>query len=280
MKKLVTNFGLKPALFLAVLGLGFTSCSDDNDDDVIVGEDNARLTVRMTDAPGDYEEVNIDVQDVMIKTEADSEEGEDGWESLDGVEAGIYNLLDLTGGITQLLADSEVPAGTLNEIRLVLGDDNSVLLRDEVEPEPLSTPSAQQSGLKLNVGQELEAGEEYEYLLDFDVEESIVTTGNGGYILKPVIRLSAYANTGVIVGEVHPTDHVALVKATSGSTTISAYTDEEGEFALHGVPAGTYKVTITPDEESGYNEIIENDVVVEEDGTADLETVFLDGSAE
>lgn len=280
MKKLVTNFGLKPALFLAVLGLGFTSCSDDNDDDAIIGEDNARLTVRMTDAPGDYEEVNVDVQDVQIKIDAESEEDEDGWESLDGVETGIYNLLELTGGITQLLADSEVPAGHLSEIRLVLGDDNSVLLRDGDELEPLSTPSAQQSGLKLNVGEELEAGEEYVYLLDFDVEESIVTTGNGGYILKPVIRLSAYANAGEIVGEIHPTDHVAHVKATNGSHTISAYTDEAGEFALHAVPAGTYKVTITPDEESGYNQIVVNDVVVEEDGTTDLETVFLDGSAE
>lgn len=280
MKKLVTNFGLRPALFLAVLGLSFTGCSDDKDDDAIVGEDNARLTVRLTDAPGDYEEVNIDVQDVMIKTDADTEEGEDGWESLEGVEAGIYDLLELTGGITQLLAESEVPAGHLSEIRLVLGDDNSVLLRGSEDLEPLSTPSAQQSGLKLNVGEELEAGEEYEYLLDFDVEESIVTTGNGGYILKPVIRLSAYANTGEIVGEVHPTDHVALVKATNGSHTISAYTDEAGEFALHGVPAGTYKVTITPDEASGYSQIVENDVVVEENGTTDLETIFIDGSTE
>ncbi|HSP11678.1 MAG TPA: DUF4382 domain-containing protein [Salegentibacter sp.] len=278
MKRSFRKWSLKPAIFVAVLGLGFTSCSDD-DNDGPIDEENARVTVRMTDAPGDYDAVKVDVLDVMVQVEV--EQGvtdEEGWLSLDDVEAGQYDLLELTGGITQELADSEIPAGFVSQIRLVLGPDNFVTV-DGVEL-PLATPSAQQSGLKLNLNQELEAGEHYEFLLDFDVEESIVTTGNGGFILKPVIRLSAYDDAGQIVGEVHPTEYSTLVTATNGSNTISAYTSDSGEFVLHALPAGTYKVTVTPEEASGYSTITINDVEVEADGTTDLETIFLDGSVE
>lgn len=278
MKRSFRNWSLKPAIFLAVLGLSFTSCSDDDNDDVLA-EENARVTVRMTDAPGDYEKVIVDVKDVMVQVEAEQGVTDDeGWLSLDNVKEGQYDLLELTGGITQELADSEIPAGFVSQIRLVLGPDNFVTV--DGDDFPLATPSAEQSGLKLNLNEELEAGEHYEFLLDFDVEESIVEQGNGGYTLKPVIRLSAYANTGEIIGEVHPTSISTLVKATNGSHTISAYTADNGAFKLHAIPAGTYKVTITPDEASGFPAIIMNDVVVEADATIDLKTVFLDGSGE
>ncbi|MBO2543456.1 DUF4382 domain-containing protein [Salegentibacter sp. BDJ18] len=272
MKRTMKNLKLKSLLLAAVVAFGFTSCSDDDENGVEEG--NAQLTVRMTDAPGDYDEVWVDVQDVMIKTEAAVGEEEAEWESLSNVETGRYDLLQLTGGVSQLLADVEIPAGYLDQIRLVLGPDNVVVINGEENP--MATPSAQQSGLKLNVQQELEAGESYEYLLDFDVDESIVTTGNGGYILKPVIRMSAMANTGSIVGEVHPNDKKSLVKAQNASHTISAYTDEDGNFALHGVPAGTYKVIVTPDAETGYDAITEDNVEVVQGEAKDLETIYLE----
>lgn len=266
------NLKLKSLLLAAVVAFGFTSCSDDDENGGVEG--NAQLTLRMTDAPGDYDQVWVDVQDVMIKTEAPVGEEEAEWESLANVEAGRYDLLQLTGGVSQLLADVEIPAGYLDQVRLILGPDNAVVV-DGVEI-PMATPSAQQSGLKLKVEQELEPGESYEYLLDFDVDESVVTTGNGGYILKPVIRMMAMANTGSIVGEIHPTETKSLVKAQNASYTISAYTDEAGNFVLHGVPAGTYKVTVTPDAETGLEVKTIDNVKVEEDTPVDLETIYLE----
>lgn len=272
MKRTMKNLKLKSLLLAAVVAFGFTSCSDDEENGIEEG--NAQLTVRMTDAPGDYDEVWVDVQDVMIKTEAEVGEEEGEWESLSNVETGRYDLLQLTGGVSQLLADVEIPAGYLDQIRLVLGPDNVVVI--DGEENPMATPSAQQSGLKLNVQQELEAGESYEYLLDFDVDESVLETGNAGYILKPVIRMSAMANTGSIMGKVHPTDFQSLVKAKNASHTISAYTDESGNFVLHGVPAGTYQVTITPEAETGLEMETVDNVEVEEDDAKDLETIYLE----
>ena len=273
MKIMMKNLKLKSLMLAAVVAFGFTSCSDDEGENG-VEEGNAQVTVRMTDAPGDYDQVWVDVDDVMIKTEAEVGEEEGAWESLANVETGRYDLLQLTGGVSQLLADVEIPAGYLDQIRLVLGQDNAVVI--DGEEIPMATPSAQQSGLKLQVQQELEAGESYEYLLDFDVDESIVETGNAGYLLKPVIRMSAMANTGSIVGEVHPNETRSLVKAQNASHIISAYTDESGNFALHGVPAGTYQVTITPDEETALEMVTEDNVEVEQGETKDLETIYLE----
>jgi hypothetical protein len=264
-------------LLLAAVALtSFYSCSEDDENNI--EDDTARLTVRMTDAPGDYDAVFVDVVDVMIK--ADMESGEEGWTSLGNVQAGTYDLLELTGGVTQLLAETEVPAGHLGQIRLVLGNNNTVVINGESQP--LSTPSAQQSGLKLQVNQELEAGEQYEYLLDFDVDQSVVTAGSsGGFILKPVIRVSATAETGMIMGEVHPSAVSGLgiqtvVKATNANNSVSAYTDANGAFVLNGVPAGVYQITVTPEAGSGLAAKTMSNVEVSTGATVDLETIFLD----
>lgn len=249
------------------------SCS--NDDDSNEGDESARIKVRLTDAPGDYKAVFVNVIDVMVKADETNTDTEDGWVSLSGVQTGKYDLLTLTGGVTQLLADTEIDAGYLSEIRLVLGGDNYLILNDDTRKE-LSTSSAQQSGLKVKVNQELVAGEEYEFLLDFDVDKSIVKAGESGqYILKPVIRATATSATGTIIGSVHPTNFQSEITAQNATNTISAYTNEEGVFALNGVPAGVYKVTITPAALSGFEIKTMNNIEVSANGTIDLETIYL-----
>ena len=275
------NVTFKSLVIAAVVALGFTSCSDDDSGS---SRDMANLTLRMTDAPGDYDAVFIDVQDVEILVEADndSEMDEDidgdGWVSVGDVNTGIYDLLELTGGVSQLLADTEVPAGYASQIRLILGTENSVVI--DGESKPLNTPSAQQSGLKLQLNQELEAGENYAFLLDFDVDKSIVTLGNGGYNLKPVIRLSAEANAGIVTGKVMKPAGLemnvqSLVVLSNSAITVSAYTDADGNFALNGVPAGTYDLRITPEVASGLTAYSMTDVEVKPNQTTDLGEIEL-----
>ena len=268
MRKQFLNF--KTLFLLVFTGLTLTSCSDD--DDSAATEKDARISVRMVDAPGEFDAVNIDVEEVRVQTGVENDEN-DGWIALD-TEAGIYNLLELTGGVSQLLADEEIAPGYAGQIRLVLGNDNSIVV--DGEEFPLATPSAQQSGLKLNINEELEPGEEYFYILDFDVEQSIVSQGNGGYTLKPVIRLSVEDDAGMIVGKVHPSEFRSLVTATNASHSISAYTNANGEFALYGVPEGTYQITVEADPISGLDPITKDNVVVDDDETTDLETLFLE----
>lgn len=237
-------------LVITFLSLFFVGCNKDSSDN----SQNSVMTVRLSDAPGDYKQVNIDVRDIMIKSNSNVDD--QGWVSIGNLpaEGKIYDLLTLTGGVSALLADKVVPSGYLGQVRLLLGDKNTVVLKDGTS-RPLNTPSAQQSGLKLNLNQTLTAGATYDFLLDFDVANSIVIQAgaSGNYNLHPVVRVLTTATSGVIKGTV--TNIViakqVLASVVVGTETISAYANAEGVFQLNGIPSGTYTVTLTPDPTSG-----------------------------
>lgn len=244
---------------LAIVSVSALSVSC-NDSDDTEQQGTSRVAVRMTDAPGDYDEVNIEVIDVMIKSTSDVSDSD--WVSIGNINAGVYNLLDLTGGINVLLADNEVPSGNLGQIRLILGDDNTVV-KDGITY-ALHTPSAQQSGLKLQINQTLQAGSTYNFLLDFDVEHSVVVEagGSGNYNLHPVIRVTTQATTGAISGTILPISVQTMASVVVNGVTVSAYANEQGAFQLSGIPSGTYSVTITPDITSGLAVLVVPNVVV------------------
>ncbi len=237
----------------------FTSCNDNDDENK-----TSTINVRMTDAPGDYDAVNVEVLDVMVKTDSNTDDS--GWVSIGTANPQVYNLLDLTGGVNVLLANGAVvPSGNLGQIRLILGEDNSIV-KDGVTY-PLNTPSGQQSGLKLLVNTNLEPDFTYDFLLDFDVEKSIVVEagGSGNFNLSPVIRVSTVANSGSVKGNVTTTPQGVQVLASVmvNGSLVSAYADENGNFQINGIPAGTYTLTLTPDATSGLlPKVIDNIVVV------------------
>ena len=238
---------LKYGLLVAGI-LGLSSCSDD-DSNASAEAGTSNMTVRMVDAPGDYDNVFIDVEGVVVKYNDDFNEEayDDDYVFVDGefeldTDDEVYDLLELTGGAYAILADEDIPAGAISQVRLVLGDDNTVVVDGETYP--LQTPSAQQSGLKVQFNQTLEAGVFYTVVLDFNVEESIVEQGNGGYLLKPVIRASAIEATGVIAGSLLPLNVPATITAEGEGVVVSTNVSSDGDFALNGLPEGVYDVTI------------------------------------
>ena len=76
---------MKKTIGILALSIALFSCSD--------SEENARLEIRLTDAPGDYEAVYVDIRGVEIH--ADEGNASSGWMSLD-VQEGRYNLLEFT----------------------------------------------------------------------------------------------------------------------------------------------------------------------------------------
>jgi hypothetical protein len=244
-------------MFLGVTLMLITSCGSD--------DKNAKLQVWLTDSPGDYQEVNIDI----IGVEVNSKEGESGWKSLN-IKAGVYNLLTLTNGLDTLLGDIEIPAGKISQIRLILGSENTIKVGDQLLP--LSTPSATQSGLKLQVHETLAEGITYKILLDFDVARSIVVTGNDQYKLKPVIRTVPTAVDGAIKGSVDPIEATPAVYVIDGLDTLAtSYADNNGQFLLRGLAAGTYKVVIIPRNE--FVTVTKEDVSVTLGEVTDIGTI-------
>jgi hypothetical protein len=156
-----------------VITLMIVSCKKD--------ADQTTLRIRLTDGPGDFQQVNVDIREIRVKTSNDTAQ----WILLQ-TNAGIYNLLDFQNGIDTLIASGPVPVVTLKEVRFILGPDNSVMVDSIIYP--LTTPSAQESGLKVKIDKNLGL-DINTFVLDFDAAESVKVQGNGIYKLHPVIKL-------------------------------------------------------------------------------------------
>ena len=236
-------------------------------------EGTSRLTVYLTDAPADYDAVNIEVVGLQVKATTDP--GEGGWQTMTLPATPVtYNLLEFTNGMETLLSSIELPAGKVSQLRLILGNNNTIVLNGVAEPLPLEVPSGQESGLKFNIHADLVAGIEYKLWIDFDCARSVVDNGAGDYILKPVIRTFNEATSGAIKGIVSPAAASASVQATNGVDILSAIPDPTtGEFLIRGVPSGTWTVTI--DANNGYTDQTINNVSVTIGQVADVGPITL-----
>lgn len=173
---------------LLTSALFFGSCSDDDEqDDPIAGTADFNVALKSTASKSTYDAIFIDIQKVSIHTSTDSAETS-GWFELDA-NTGIYDLLDYDVGNDTIIGfDSLLQVQTVSQIRLVLGENNSIVV--DGEPFDLQTPSGQTSGLKIQVHAELQPDVSYKVVLNFDTDQSILETVNGKYKLKPTINAS------------------------------------------------------------------------------------------
>lgn len=199
------------------------------------------LQIFLTDAPGDYDAVFVEVVEVRVhRSEADTLSG---WNTI-SVDTTLVNLLELSGGNSVLLAADTLPAGHYEQIRLMLGQNNSVVV-DSVAY-PLEIPSSAQSGLKLNHGFWIEDGAIYSVTLDFDADRSIHRTGAGQYKMRPVIRIVVNDVSGSLSGVVEPVDARAMIMTTAGMDTVVAWADTlTGQFSFPLLAAGSYDLAIS-----------------------------------
>jgi len=221
-------------LLLATIAVAlFSACSKDDNNGT------ARVTMRLTDGPAAYDHVYIDIKQVEVTVEGSSAV------ILAPVRPGVYDILDFRNGLDTLLLQASLPTGKVGQIRLVLGANNSVVVKGTSYP--LNTPSAQESGLKLNLHDEFAANGAYTIWIDFDAAKSIVQTGNGAYKLKPVIRAYSETTNGQLKGYILPLSAGATVYAAMGTDTLTAIPNTaDGFFRISGMASGAYQVWVTP----------------------------------
>ena len=216
-----------------ILVMALCGCTKQNNSLTDNTSGKARFTIRLTDAPGQYDKVNIDI----VGAEAIVN---DTVVTLD-VKAGVYNLLDFTNGKDTVIVDQQMPSGTLSQIRLILGENNTIVINGVSSA--LTTPSAQQSGLKLNVHNTFTQGLAYEYSIDFDAAKSIVATGNGKHILKPVLKVYTKAASGALKGVVYPASAAPKIYAIlDQDSTLTMPDPVTGNYMFMGLGAGTYNL--------------------------------------
>ncbi|MCL6265495.1 DUF4382 domain-containing protein [Flagellimonas myxillae] len=245
------------------------------------GEPNAdadkmgRLTVQLTDAPFPFElvaEANVTIFKVEARKSDDheDEDSEAGDENDDDMENGNdspfvvlmedeidVNLLELTNGTTEMLADIEVPVGTYDLVRVYVRGVNVVLTDGRVFD--LKVPSGEQTGIKIFIkpGITVAGGLSADLLLDFDVSRSFIAKGNTksvngihGFNFKPVIKACNISTAGSLTGLVStwedenevPLEGAQISVWAADTLNTSGFTDADGKYTIMGLEAGTYKV--------------------------------------
>lgn len=216
------------------------------------------LRLSLTDAPAcGYDSVFVTVEKVRVHQSGSAGDNDAGWSEVTLAAPQRVDLLTLTNGTLLPLGQTELPSGSYTQMRLVLAANTAANpLANAIKPTggvetALSTPSGQQSGLKMNVNLDVPAGEIADFAIDFDACKSFVKAGNSGnYLLKPVLSvipiLSAAGQR--IVGFVDPsliTAGATVSAQLAGAAVRATPPDVTGRFTLYPVPAGSYDLVIT-----------------------------------
>ena len=221
---------------------------------------DAQGTMRfaITDAPAcGYDHVWVTVEKIRVNASSNASDTDAGWTDLTLSPAKRIDLLTLTNGVLEELGSTPLAAGHYSQVRLVLAANaaGSATPANAVQPTggavlPLTTPSGQQSGVKLLANADVAAGQMADLVLDFDACHSVVQAGNSGqYLLKPVVSVvprTVSAIQGSLATSLAPASTV--VSAQQNGTTIRATApDASGNFSLPFLPAGSYTIVITSD---------------------------------
>lgn len=191
------------------------------------------------------------------------------------VEPQTIDVLTLRNGGLEMLGEAELPAGTYEQLRLIV-DDAKIGFGGGAEVHDVTVPSGAQTGLKINIEPALvvAAGQTSEVVLDFDAGRAVIENppGSGNYILKPT-AIRAVATSGTVEGNVSAGGGAAgepqvplagvlvVVYDQGGNEVTSTVTEADGSFRLITLVPGTYDFQLSLE---GYGSLLVEDVVVAE----------------
>jgi hypothetical protein len=228
-----------PFTFLAlILILILQGCSGSSENEI----SQTRLIVTLVDSPADYHQLNVDIQEISLKT--DGTNTDDGWIKLEKFNPGVYNILEFTGGQELPLADMEFPNGSISEIKLKLGKNNTLVIGDHTSNLLLANNFGE--GYKFAVSEIISGGGTKFLRIDFDAAQSIIKLqSTGQMVLKPVLKLISESNTGSISGIIHPAHKNVFVNAIANNKIVgSSYAPENSsKFFLPGLEPGVYDLS-------------------------------------
>jgi len=298
MKNMFRKMGL-PVLLLGALSLIIYACSKNNSAEPQIPEGQQRVSLMLTDDPGLFDQVLIDIQkvEVLVDTcESRDDDDDDRWDDRDrcgwwedrrhddddedcevwdslGIRPGVYDLLALRNGVDTSLATGNVPQGRIEKIRITLGPNNS-LVKDSITY-PLKSINGQ---VKIVIKVRHDEWDEVtpdnlQLWLDFDVQRSIIQVSRGKFILKPVIHVWTVRQTGAVSGRVLPKDAQSVITVYNSLDSLYAIPGRQGEFKVRGLKPGTYSVFVNAG--NGYNDTTLTDVEVERNRETKLPTITL-----
>ncbi len=198
------------------------------------------LHVAMTDAPScGFDHVYVTVDKVRVNASSTAGDSDGGWTDIALPAPQKVDLLSLTNGVLTDLGRAPLAAGQYQQLRLVLVQNqgstpaNSVVVSGTTTEQPLTTPSATQSGYKIIQPFTVQPNTLVDLVLDFNACKSIVQRGNGAYSLKPVVTATPTLVSGTVAGYVAPSEAGATVYAEQNGQIIrGTMADSTGQFVL------------------------------------------------
>lgn len=183
-----------------------------------------------------------------------------------------------------LLGSVALPAGTYNQVRLRVSNATVTTAEGTF---PVTIPSAEQTGIKINLNYTINPNTVTEILLDFNVGKSFLRQGNGTWRMQPVIPAVIRTLSGTITGLATSAGgnlNGATVTATYtagesypvGTEVNSTTTMNDGGFRLWALLPGTYTLTFSYTDANNVTQTatVEN-VVVTANQATDVGTVTL-----
>ncbi len=261
-------------LLAGALALG--ACESTAD---LTGGDTPRLTIQLTDAPGDLKEAHVKISKVILQGTVAGDSAASRQEFA-VASTGFINLLGLSGGkVQELFSGVTVKPGTYQQLRLVVDEayivtrDNRVFSTSPLSPLPQGTtnggelkcPGCQESGFRVIFPGGIEIGESSNTLLiDFDAKQSFGHEAgkSGKFILKPVLRgikRESTAPLGSVGGTVSLAQGVTIPAcggqtglnltqfvptAKADTTTYTGTTTADGKFTIANLRAGSYALGV------------------------------------
>ena len=279
-------------LALTVL-LAVTRCNKDETSGLMLEPDEGTLNVELTDAPLNLdlvEEANVTISKVEIRKEVEGDMADTGNPFITLYDSTkTFNLLELRNGVTETLANMEVPTGKYDHIRMYVDDASLTLTNGNTYS--VKVPSGEETGIKIFIKPaiQVEGGLTSNLLLDFDVSQSFVLKGNlntpagvKGFNFKPVIRAVNKTTAGQINGMVTDTADAGVAEAAvwiKQDTVVSTtFSDSTGSYAILGVQEGVYDLFAVKE---GYDTTMVEDVEVTagSETTENIELIPVDESS-
>ena len=205
-------------LFLAVTGCGGGGGGS-------ASSSTGEISVSLTDSTTDqYSAVYVTIKEVQVNVSGEGE-GAEQWQVVASPNK-IYDLLTLVNGVMETLGVSDLPTGHYTQMRLIIGEDitvvenrdelnlngqtheatgfaNYIITKDDNAVHELKIPSGYQTGIKLVHEFDIVVGLTADLILDFDVAKSIVERGKSGkWNLKPTIKVLGTNNIATLAGTV------------------------------------------------------------------------------
>lgn len=294
---------------IALLLTTFFACNKNGVNASQPGPNQNRLSVYLTDGPGYFDKVLVNIQSIAVKIDTGQSwwnndnngdqngQGEDGqdhqdhrdwwnnwgnqddddqgavWDTLD-IKPGIYDLLNFANGADTLLTSSNIPKGRVIAFKLTLGTSGNSLVKDSISYPVNLLPGWNTVYVRVfgNNFQNV-SSDHFKIWIDFDAGRSVIKVFNGEFYLRPVLRAFAVSNTGSVMGNVGPSDAFPVISVENSTDTLYAMPGRDGMFMVRGLPAGTYSVFINTS--NGYQDTTINNVSVTAGKTTQVGSITL-----